>query len=92
MLHRGAEDLQHQLPCLNKRRAVSLKKSPAKPPKDDLKGLSLDALIDSAEESLGERRTQGQGSLEEEAVELASYRGRLEEIARHSVSDQCTRV
>lgn len=34
-----------------------------KPPCDDLEGLSLDALVESAEKSLGERRTQDQGSL-----------------------------
>ena len=51
------------------------------PPGDDFNGLSLDALLESAEESLGERRTQGQGSLEKEAVELARCRGNLENLS-----------
>ena len=45
-----------------------------------LEGLSLEALGESAEQSLDERRTQGQGSLEKEAEELAKYRGSLEEL------------
>ena len=51
-----------------------------KPLGDDLVGLSLDALLESAEELLGERRTQSQGSLEREAAELAKWRGRLENL------------
>ena len=51
-----------------------------KPPDDDLEGLSLDALVESAEESLGERRTQDQGSLEKEVEDLVKSRGRLEEL------------
>ena len=47
---------------------------------DELEGLSLEALVESAEQSLNERRTQGQGSLEQEAEELAKYRGSLEEL------------
>lgn len=51
-----------------------------KPLGDDLEGLSLDALVESAEESLGERRTQDQGSLEKEVEDLVKSRGRLEEL------------
>ena len=51
-----------------------------KPIGDDLVGLSLDALLESAEELLDERRTQSQGSLEKEAVELAKWRGRLQDL------------
>ena len=47
-------------------------------PSDDLEGLSLEALVESAEQSLGERRIQGQGSLEKEVEELTKYRGCLE--------------
>lgn len=50
------------------------------PPSEDLDGLSLDALIERTEESLGERRAQSQGSLEDEAKELAECRGCLEEL------------
>ena len=51
-----------------------------KPPGDDLEGSSLEALVESAERSLGESRTQDQGSLEKEAEVLAKSRGRLEEL------------
>ncbi len=47
-------------------------------PSDALEGLSLSALVGSAEESLGKRRTQDQGSLKKEAEDLASSRERLE--------------
>lgn len=57
-----------------------------KPPGDDLEGSSLEALLESAERSLSERRTQDQGSLEKEAEELAKPRGLLE--ALRSVSAQ----
>ena len=50
------------------------------PPEDALEGSSLEALIESAEKSLDDRRTQGQGTLKEEATELASHRERLEEL------------
>ena len=46
----------------------------------DLVGLSLEALLESADTSLGETRTQGQGSLEGEAKELAGTRARLETL------------
>ncbi len=48
--------------------------------REELEGLSLDALVDSAEQSLNKRRTQGQGSLEKEVEELAEYRGSLERL------------
>ena len=48
------------------------------PPGDDLEGSSLEALVESAEQSLDERRDRGQGSLEAEAEKLAQYRGSLE--------------
>ena len=51
-----------------------------KPPGDDLEGSSLEALVEGAERSLGESRTQDQGSLEKEAEVLAKSRGRLEEL------------
>ncbi len=51
-----------------------------KPPGDDLEGSSLEALVESAERSLGESRTQDQGSLEKEAEVSAKSRGRLEEL------------
>ena len=47
-------------------------------PSDELEGLSLEALVESVEQSLDERRTQSQGSLEKEAEELAKHRGSLE--------------
>lgn len=47
-------------------------------PSEDLEGLSLDALVESAERSLEDRRSQGQGGLEEQANDLATYRGSLE--------------
>ena len=46
----------------------------------DLIGVSLDALLEAAEKSLDERRTQDQDSLEREATELAKRRGRLEDL------------
>ena len=49
-------------------------------PSDELEGLSLDALVESAEQSLDQRRTQDQGSLEKEVEELAKYRGSLEQL------------
>ena len=49
-------------------------------PSDDLEGLSLEALVESAEQSLDERRTQGQVSLEKEVEELAKYRRHLEKL------------
>ena len=49
-------------------------------PGDELEGLSLEALVESAEQSLDERRTQGQGSLEKELEELTQYRGSLEAL------------
>ena len=48
------------------------------PPSDELEGSSLEALVESAEQSLDERRDQGQGSLEAKAEKLAQYRGSLE--------------
>ena len=51
-----------------------------KPPSGDLEGLSLDALVESGENSLNERRTQGHGSLQQEADDLAHSRGRVEEL------------
>ena len=51
-----------------------------KPPDDSLEGLSLDALINSGEELLEERREQSQGSLEKEADELDRQRERLENL------------
>ena len=57
-----------------------IKEVTGRSPSDDLDGLSLDALVERAEESLDERRAQGQGSLENEAEELAKYRGTLEEL------------
>ena len=51
-----------------------------KSPGDDLEESSLEALVESAEKSLGESRTQDQGSLEKEAEVLAKSRGRLEEL------------
>lgn len=47
-------------------------------PSEELEGLSLDALVESAERSLDERHTQGQGNLEKEMDELAKHRGSLE--------------
>ena len=49
-------------------------------PGGELEGLSLDALVENAEQSLDERRTQGQGSLSGEVEELAKYRGSLERL------------
>ncbi len=57
-----------------------------KPPGDNLERLSLDALLESSEESLNERRTQDQGSLQKEADDLARSRGRLEEL--RGIQDQ----
>ena len=57
-----------------------IEEATGKPPGDDLVGLSLGALLESAEELLGERRTQSQGSLEKEAAELAKWRGCLEDL------------
>ncbi len=51
-----------------------------KPPGDDLEGLSLEALVDSAEESLGAKRTEGHGNLEKGLENLAKPRRRLEEL------------
>ena len=48
------------------------------PPSGHLEGRSLEALVETAEQSLDERRTQGQGSLEKEVEELAKYRGYIE--------------
>ena len=49
-------------------------------PSDELEGLSLDALLESAERSLEGRRTRDQGSLEKQARDLALYRASLEEL------------
>lgn len=51
-----------------------------KHPSDELAGVSLDALIESARESLDKKRDQNQGNLEKEASELARERGRLENL------------
>ena len=51
-----------------------------KPLDKNLEGLSLEALINSAEESLKGRRTQSQSSLEKEAKELAEHRVHLENL------------
>ena len=56
--------------------------STGRPPGDDLEGLSLDALLEDAEESLDERRTQGQESIEKEKSRLAENLGHLENL-RH---------
>ena len=57
-----------------------------KTPSDELEGLSLEALVDSVEQSLDERRTQGRSSLEDEANELAKHRGSLQ--ALKDIQDQ----
>ena len=49
-------------------------------PSDELEGLSLEALVESAEQSLADRRIRDQGSLEEQADALGSYRGSLEKL------------
>ena len=63
-------------------------------PSDDLEGLSLDALLESAEESLAESRTRSQGSLEKEAAEVATYRGHLEDLRniRERITEQASTV
>ncbi len=55
-----------------------------------LVGLSLEALLESAAASLEKRRTQQQGSLENEATNLSSRRERLETLHRcqKQVSEQ----
>ena len=57
-----------------------IKEVTGKPPGDELVGLSLDALLESAEKSLSDRRTQGQESLKKEAAELAQHRVCLENV------------
>ncbi len=49
-------------------------------PSDELDGASLDALVDSAEQSLDERRIDAQGSLENERDQLAIHRNSLEAL------------
>ena len=49
-----------------------------KPLVDDLERSSLEALVDSAEESLGAKRTEGHGNLENDLESLAKARRRLE--------------
>ena len=49
-------------------------------PSDHYEGRSLEALLDGAEECFSEKRTQGIGSLENEAAELAKYRGHLDSL------------
>ncbi len=51
-----------------------------KPPGDDLEGLSLEALIDTAEGSLGAKRTADHGHLEKELENLSEPRELLEEL------------
>ncbi|MCY3782926.1 MAG: AAA family ATPase [Chloroflexi bacterium] len=49
-------------------------------PSDELDGASLGALVDSAAQSLDERRTHDQGNLEQERDEIAAQRGALEAL------------
>ena len=56
----------------------------AKPLDPDLTGLSLDALIETAEQRLEERSTQNRESLQKQMEELADKRRRLERSTRHS--------
>ena len=56
------------------------------PPRDDLEGLSLEALVDSAEESHGAKRTEDNGNLEKELENLAKPRRLLEEL--HGIQGQ----
>lgn len=50
------------------------------PPADELEGLSVEALVDSAEESLGAKRIEDNGNLEKDLENLAKPRQRLEEF------------
>ena len=47
---------------------------------DGFEGLSLEALLDNAEESLEEKRAQGRDSLEKDATEFAEHRVNLEAL------------
>ena len=49
-------------------------------PGDELEGFSLDALVECAEKSLDERRTQGRTSVGKELEGLTNYRGSLETL------------
>ena len=51
-----------------------------KPPGDELERLSLEALVDSAEESLSAKRTEGHDNPEKELENLAKPRRQLEEL------------
>ena len=51
-----------------------------KPLGDDLERSSLEALVESAEESLDAKRTEGHGNLEDDLESLAKTRQRLEEL------------
>ena len=51
-----------------------------KSPDETLSGLSLDALIDTTEDALTERRNQGQGGLESEMSVVATRRERFEDL------------
>ena len=51
-----------------------------KEPDEELSGLSLDALLDSADDALSERRAQDQSELEAQATALANRRAKLETL------------
>ena len=80
MPHLGVRDLRHQSLHRNKRHAVLLKRLWGKPLGDDLERSSLEAIVDSAEESLGAKRTEGHGNLGNDLESLAKARRRLEEL------------
>ncbi len=50
-------------------------------PDESLAGLSLDALIDSAEDALDDRRSRDQKGLEDEVVEVKNRKGRLDDLS-----------
>lgn len=52
----------------------------SKPIDESLLGVSLDALIDNAEETLTDKRAQDQGALQKELTEIVERRRKLEEF------------
>ena len=50
-------------------------------PDESLSGLSLDALIDNAEDALNERRSQDQTGLEDQELEVESRKTRLDDLS-----------
>lgn len=57
-----------------------------KEPDEDLDGSSLEALLDSVDAALADKRDQDQSELEAQALELASRKAKLESLREHQTN------